>query len=125
MYNRIFMIDILFIIILAENNQDNIGTQDLGPPGLRTWTSRRGAPNPTSFDIPILSSDLCAFRNAAYNIGKVGEDILKCFHLHYFLSNYCYISQESGIPVGQLIPLEHSTESIEAFQLLVSLQDAD
>ena len=105
----------------AENNQDNIGTQDLGPSGLRTWTARRGAPNPTSFDISILSADLCAFRNAAYKIRKVGKDILKCFHLHYFLSHYCYISQESGIPVGQLIPLEHSTESIEAFQLLVSI----
>ena len=105
----------------VQDNQEHIGSQDLGPQGLRTWVARRTAPNSTLFDIPDLSPFLVALRDSAYNIGKVGKDVLQCFHLHYFMSHYCYLSQDSGIPVGHLVPLEHSTESLEAFHLLVSL----
>ena len=33
----------------------------------------------------------------------------------------CYLSQDSDILVGHLVPLEHYAESLEAFHLLVSL----
>jgi hypothetical protein len=104
----------------VQDNQEHIGTQDLGPHGLRTWVARRNAPDPTLFDIPDLSPDLLALRNTAYEIGKVGKDVLEYFHLHYFMSHYCYLCQNSGTPLGQLVPLEHSAESLEAFQILVT-----
>lgn len=105
----------------VQDNQEHIGSQDLGPQGLRTWVARRTAPDPTLFDIPDLSPFLVALRDSAYNIGKVGNDVLQCFHLNYFMLHYCYLSQDSGIPVDHLVPLEHSVESLEAFHLLVSL----
>lgn len=107
--------------IHIQDNQEHIGSQNLGPQGLRTWVARRTAPDPTLFDIPNLSPILIALRDSTYNIGKVGKDVLQCFHLHYFMSHYCFLSQDSGNPVGHLVPLEHYAESLEAFHLLVSL----
>jgi hypothetical protein len=103
----------------TEDNQEHIGTHDLGPRGLRTRTACRGVPNPTLFNIPDLPTYLFALRNVAYETRKVEKDVLECFQLHYFLSHCCYMSQDSGIPIGQLVPLEHSTKSLETFQLLV------
>ena len=51
----------------AEDNQEHIGTHDLGPRGLRTWTACKGVPNPTLFNIPDLPADPFAFRNVAYS----------------------------------------------------------
>jgi len=103
----------------AQDNQEHIGTQDLGPRGLRQLGPRRNAPNPTLFDIPDLPANLVALRNAAYEIGKAGKDIVRCFHLHYFMSHYCYLAQESGIPIQQVVAVEISSESREAHRSLL------
>ena len=104
----------------AQDNEQHIGSQDLGPHGLRTWISHRNAPDATLFDIPNLLAHLLSLRDAAYNIGKVGKDVLKCFHLHYFMIHYCYLSLDTGTGIGQLVPLQHCAESLEAFHILVT-----
>lgn len=84
----------------AGHIPEHIGSQDLGPHGLRTWVARRNPPSLTLFSIPQLPADLLATRDAAYEAGKVDKDILQCFHLHYFLSHYCYLSVESGMSLS-------------------------
>ena len=86
----------------AQYNEQHIGTQDLGPHGLRTWEPRRNAPNAILFDIPNLPAHLLSLRDAAYNIGKVGKDVLKYLHLHYFITYYCYLFLDTGSAIGQL-----------------------
>jgi len=100
------------------DNQKYIGAQDLGPRGLRTWVARRNPPVLTLFNILLLPANLLAIRDAAYEARKVDKNILQCFHLHYFLSHYCYLSAKDGIPPSHLDQIDHSVESIEAFELL-------
>ena len=105
----------------GEDIQEHIGTQDLGPRGLRTWIVQRNPPGLTLFNIPQLPANLVAIRDVAYETGKAKKDILQCFHLHYFLSHYCYLSVEGGMSLSQLDRIDHSTESIEAFELLARM----
>jgi hypothetical protein len=44
----------------VQDNEEHIGTQDLGLHGLQTWIARRNVPDPTLFDNPDLSADLLA-----------------------------------------------------------------
>ena len=90
--------------IHAQDNEQHIGTQDLGQHGLQTRVPRRNASDATLFDIPNLSAHLLSLRDVAYNISKVGKDVLKCFHLHYFMIHYCYLSLDTSTAIGQLIP---------------------
>ena len=101
--------------------QEHIGIQDLGPCGLRTWVVQRNPPALTLFNILQLPTNLVAIWDVAYEARKVDKDILQCFHLHYFLSHYCYLSVEGGMPLSQLDRIDHSTESIEAFELLARM----
>lgn len=103
----------------AQDDQQHIGTQNLGPQGLRTWVALRTAPNATLFDILNLPVDYLALWEEAYEIGKVYKGILACFH--YFIIHYCYLSVESGTPVGFFASIEYSNETVEAFQLLVTV----
>lgn len=98
---------------------DRIGTQDLGPPGPHTWRARQRAPEPTMFQIPELPHGLTLLRDLAYARGKEGRDNLQCFHLHYYLSHYCYQVHDNLTYVNQVHVVEHSIESRDAYALLL------
>ena len=60
---------------LADDLQ-HIGTQDLGPPDLQTWRTRRRAPEPTLYQILCLPYGISTLRELAYARGRVGKDSL-------------------------------------------------
>ena len=105
----------------VADNLQHMGTQDLGPPGLQTWRTRRRAPEPTLYQIPYLPCGLSALRELAYARGRAGKDNLQCFHLHFFLSYYCHLAHESHLFVNKVNILEHSSESRDAYAFLVEL----
>ena len=103
------------------DNLDWIGRQDLGPLGLQTWRARQRPPEPTLFQIPELPNGLTTLQDLAYARGKVGRDNLQCFHLHYYLSHYCYQAHSNHMYVNQVPIADHSIESRDAYALLLDL----
>ena len=73
------------------------------------------------FQIPELPNGLTILRDLAYARGKVGQDNLQCFHLHYCLSHYCYQAHSNHMYVNQVPNADHSIESRDAYALLLDL----
>ena len=105
----------------VADDLQHMRTQDLGPPGLQTWRTRRQAPESTLYEIPCLPCGLSTLKDLAYARGRVGKDSLQCFHLHFFLSYYCHLAHKSHLFVNQVNILEHSSESRDAYALLLEL----
>ena len=103
------------------NIQEHIGTQDLGPRGLRTWVARKNPLGLTLFNIPQLPANLLVIRDAAYELEKLDKDILQCFiYITFSLTIAIYLLRMAYL--SQLDQIDHSVENIEAFELLARIQ---
>lgn len=69
--------------------------------------------------IPELPHGLTLLRDLAYARGKEGRDNLQCFHLHYYLPHYCYQAHDNLMFINQVLVLEHSIESRDAYAFLL------
>ena len=106
----------------AHANIVNIDAHDPGIRGNLPFRAERGTRAPRRVTPPPLPKNLGIIRDMAYNVGKNGKTIAKCYLLHYYLSGYCHIAIERNMELIDLIEPSHDVciPSCEAFHLLLA-----